>query len=86
MNLAIGGIDGNIGQHATDSFHSDLHSDLRADYILANPSFNMSDWRFIPYIHVHYRRLITGSSPGSRCFGQRGATYNGIGATSILYQ
>jgi len=44
MNLAIRGIDCNIGQHHADSFHKDLHSDLKADYILANPPFNISDW------------------------------------------
>ena len=44
MNLAIRGIEGNIGQHNADTFHNDLHKDLRADYILANPPFNDSDW------------------------------------------
>ncbi len=42
MNLAIRGIDGNI-RHG-DTFHNDQHSDLKADYILANPPFNISDW------------------------------------------
>lgn len=44
MNLAIRGIEGNIGPHNADTFHSDLHKDLKADYILANPPFNISDW------------------------------------------
>ena len=44
MNLAIRGIDANIGQEHADSFHHDLHPDLKADYILANPHFNDSDW------------------------------------------
>jgi type I restriction enzyme M protein len=44
MNLAIRGIEANIGPHNADSFHSDLHKDLKADFILANPPFNMSDW------------------------------------------
>jgi type I restriction enzyme M protein len=44
MNLAIRGIDGNIGTHAADTFHENLHRDLRADFVLANPPFNMSDW------------------------------------------
>ncbi|GAB6181743.1 class I SAM-dependent DNA methyltransferase [Desulfotomaculum defluvii] len=44
MNLAIRGIDGTIGPHYADSFHNDLHKDLKADYILANPPFNISDW------------------------------------------
>ena len=42
MNLAIRGIEGNIAHG--DSFHDDRHPDLRADYILANPPFNVSDW------------------------------------------
>ena len=44
MNLAIRGIDGNLGPEHADSFHRDLHMDLKADYILANPPFNSSDW------------------------------------------
>ncbi len=44
MNLAIRGIDANLGPEPADSFHRDLHKDLRADYILANPPFNDSDW------------------------------------------
>jgi len=43
MNLAIRGIEGQIAQG--DSFHNDRHPDLKADYILANPPFNVSDWR-----------------------------------------
>ncbi len=43
MNLAIRGIDGHI-THG-DTFHNDHHPDLKADYILANPPFNVSDWR-----------------------------------------
>jgi len=42
MNLAIRGIDGQIGHG--DTFHNDRHPDLKADYILANPPFNISDW------------------------------------------
>ena len=42
MNLAIRGIEGRI-EHG-DSFHNDRHPDLRADFILANPPFNVSDW------------------------------------------
>lgn len=43
MNLAIRGISANIQQG--DTFHNDKHRDLRADYIMANPPFNQSDWR-----------------------------------------
>ncbi|MBN1210794.1 MAG: N-6 DNA methylase [Myxococcaceae bacterium] len=44
MNLAIRGIDANLGPENADSFHRDQHKDLKADYILANPPFNDSDW------------------------------------------
>ncbi len=44
MNLAIRGIEGDLGKQPADSFHRDQHPDLKADYILANPPFNMSDW------------------------------------------
>ena len=44
MNLAIRSIEANLGQEYADSFHRDLHPDLKADYVLANPPFNDSDW------------------------------------------
>ena len=44
MNLAIRGIDFNLGREPADTFVRDQHPDLRADYILANPPFNVSDW------------------------------------------
>ncbi len=44
MNLAIRGIDANLGPEHADSFHRDLHKDLKADFVMANPPFNMSDW------------------------------------------
>ncbi|MDP3277934.1 MAG: class I SAM-dependent DNA methyltransferase [Deltaproteobacteria bacterium] len=44
MNLAIRGISANLGPRWGDSFHDDQHADLRADYVLANPPFNISDW------------------------------------------
>ena len=43
MNLAIRGIDAQIGHG--DTFHNHAHPDLKADYVLANPPFNDSDWR-----------------------------------------
>jgi type I restriction enzyme M protein len=43
MNLAIRGIDAQIGHG--DTFHNHKHPDLKADYVLANPPFNDSDWR-----------------------------------------
>ena len=44
MNLAIRGIEANLGPYHADSFHDDLHKDLKANFILANPPFNMSYW------------------------------------------
>lgn len=44
MNLAIRGIEFNLGREPDDSFLRDQHPDLRADFILANPPFNISDW------------------------------------------
>ncbi|AJD26743.1 SAM-dependent DNA methyltransferase [Clostridium botulinum] len=44
MNLAIRGLDANLGVHHDDTFHNDLHKTLKANFILANPPFNISDW------------------------------------------
>lgn len=44
MNLAIHGINGNLSSRWEDTFHADKYPDLKADFILANPPFNMSDW------------------------------------------
>lgn len=44
MNLAIRGIEAKLGAQHADSFHRDLHPDLRADFVLANPPFNISNW------------------------------------------
>jgi type I restriction enzyme M protein len=44
MNLAIRGIEAKLGERNADSFHDDQHKDLKADFVLANPPFNDSDW------------------------------------------
>lgn len=44
MNLAIRGIEANLGSKWADSFHEDMHVGLKAKYILANPPFNDGDW------------------------------------------
>ena len=44
MNLAIRGIEANLGGYNADTFHNNLHPTLKADFILANPPFNLSDW------------------------------------------
>jgi type I restriction enzyme M protein len=45
MNLAIRGISANLGKKHADTFANDQHKDLKADYIMANPPFNLKDWR-----------------------------------------
>ncbi len=45
MNLAVRGLSANLGEVPADSFFKDQHPDLKADYIMANPPFNMKDWR-----------------------------------------
>ncbi len=44
MNLAIRGIEADFGPEQADTFRRDLHKDLRAQFVLANPPFNDSDW------------------------------------------
>ena len=44
MNLALRGIEADFGIEQADTFRRDLHPDLRADFVLANPPFNDSDW------------------------------------------
>jgi len=44
MNLALRGIEADLGKQSADSFTQDLHPDLRADYVIANPPFNVSNW------------------------------------------
>lgn len=45
MNLAIRGISANLGDVPADTFGRDQHKDLKADFIMANPPFNLKDWR-----------------------------------------
>ncbi|SFU91461.1 type I restriction-modification system subunit M [Xenorhabdus koppenhoeferi] len=45
MNLAIRGLSGNLGERPADTFFNDQHPDLKADYILSNPPFNLKEWR-----------------------------------------
>jgi type I restriction enzyme M protein len=44
MNLAIRGIEADLGGYNADTFHNDLHPTLKANFIMANPPFNLSDW------------------------------------------
>lgn len=44
MNMAIRGIDFNFGKGPADTFLNDQHPDLRADFVMANPPFNMKEW------------------------------------------
>jgi type I restriction enzyme M protein len=44
MNLALRGIEADLGDRSADTFTQDLHPDLHADFVLANPPFNVSNW------------------------------------------
>lgn len=44
MNVAIRGLEANLGQSYADTFFNDQHPTLKADFIMANPPFNLSDW------------------------------------------
>lgn len=44
MNMAIRGIDADFGPYQADTFFNDLHKTLKADFIMANPPFNLSNW------------------------------------------
>ncbi len=55
MNLAVRGLSANLGEVPADSFFKDQHPDLKADYIMANPPFNMKDWRAVSEL-VHDSR------------------------------
>ena len=44
MNLAIRGIEADLGKYNADTFFNDCHPTLKADYVMANPPFNLSDW------------------------------------------
>ena len=54
MNLAIRGIKGNLGK-AANTFFNDQHSDIKADYIMANPPFNQKQWRTKEQLTNDYR-------------------------------
>ncbi|MFO1517480.1 MAG: class I SAM-dependent DNA methyltransferase [Lysobacterales bacterium] len=63
MNLALRGLDFNLGKENADTFHRDQHPDLRADYCLANPHFNDSDWN--GHLLVGDKRWVFGTPPVS---------------------
>lgn len=61
MNLALRGMGFNLGKEPLDSFANDQHPDLKADYILANPPFNVSDWGGEK--HASDKRWVYGTPP-----------------------
>ncbi len=63
MNLALRGLDFNLGKENADTFHRDQHPDLKADYCLANPHFNDSDWN--GHLLVGDKRWVYGTPPAS---------------------
>lgn len=61
MNLAIRGMDFNLGKEPADTFGRDQHPDLKADYVMANPPFNISDWGGEKYLED--KRWVYGTPP-----------------------
>jgi type I restriction enzyme M protein len=61
MNLALRGMGFKLGKEPLDTFGSDQHPDLKADYVLANPPFNVSDWDGEK--HVSDKRWTYGTPP-----------------------
>jgi len=65
MNLGIRHIEADLGSEPADTFHRDLHKDLKADFILANPPFNMKDWggeRLVEDVRWKYGKPPTGNA------------------------
>lgn len=83
MNLAIRGIDGDIRWNEGGSFLQDAHPDLKADFILANPPFNMEDWGYSKVKNdVRWRRFDQSGGnaqfslpPGGERKNKDGSTY-----------
>jgi len=68
MNMAIRWINANLGDHHADSFHNDMHKDLKADFIIANPPFNISD-RWAERLSNDVRRQYGTPSAGNANYG-----------------
>ncbi len=66
MNLAIRGIDGDIRWNEGGSFLQDAHPDLKADFILANPPFNMEDWGYSKVRNDARWKRFDSASPGAQ--------------------
>ena len=65
MNMAIRGIEAKLGQKHADSFHDDQHPDLKADFVLANPPFNIKKWggeRLVDDVRWRYGTPPTGNA------------------------
>lgn len=65
MNLAIRGISANLGKKNADTFGEDQFKDLKADFIIANPPFNLKDWRAEDKLTTDYRWRGYGLPPVS---------------------
>jgi type I restriction enzyme M protein len=65
MNLAIRGISNNLGEKNASSFTDDLHKDLKVDFIMANPPFNLKNWRGANQLTVDPRWAGYGTPPVS---------------------
>lgn len=68
MNMAIRGIDFNFGKKNADTFLDDQHPDLRADFVMANPPFNIKDW-WHPKLEGDIRWQYGTPPPGNANYG-----------------
>lgn len=57
MNLAIRGIEADLGRYNADTFFNDCHPTLKADFVMANPPFNLSDWG-----RISWRMMCVGNT------------------------
>ena len=64
MNLAVRGLSANLGEVPADTFFKDQHPDLKADYIMANPPFNLKDWRAADEVECSSLPDFLGKSAG----------------------
>ena len=69
MNLAIRGIEADLGKFNADTFFNDCHPQLKADFIMANPPFNLSGWgavKLVADVHWQYGTPLAGNANFAR--------------------
>ncbi len=66
MNFAVRGDFANLGEVPADTFFKDQHSDLKADYIMANPPLNLKNWRGLDKVASSSQADFLGNFPAIR--------------------